>query len=86
MPASRLSTMVMLQAGAPLIAVAAFSGLLGIVIAQAILRLATVDAVPLPDGSIVVTIGASVVAALGVVGLTLPPLERMTRPDAIRAE
>ncbi len=86
MPVSRLSTMVMLQAGAPLIAVAAFSGLLGVVVAQSILRLATTDVVPVPDASILVTIGASVLAALAVVALTLPPLDRMTRPDAVRAE
>ena len=86
MPVSRLSTMVMLQAGAPLVAVAAFSGLLGVVVAQSILRLATSDAVPIPDASILVTIGASVLAALSVVALTLPPLDRMTRPDAVRVE
>ena len=43
MPVSRLRALVLLQAGAPLVAVAVFSAALGIVVAQAILRLADGD-------------------------------------------
>jgi predicted lysophospholipase L1 biosynthesis ABC-type transport system permease subunit len=86
MPVSRLAVMVMLQAAAPLVAVAACSALLGLVVAQSVLRLATSDFIPLPDAALLVTLGASVLGALAVVVLTLPPLERMTRPDAVRVE
>ena len=57
MPVSRLRALVLLQAGAPLFAVAVLSAVLGIVVAQVILRLATVDAVPWPDPSLGVTLG-----------------------------
>ncbi|HEX6869230.1 MAG TPA: FtsX-like permease family protein, partial [Candidatus Limnocylindrales bacterium] len=80
MPVSRLRALVLIQAGAPLIAVATLSAVLGIVVAQLILRLATVDAVPWPDPSLAITLGFSLVGAMSVVALMLPPLERMTRP------
>ncbi len=86
MPVSRLRALVLLQAGAPLLAVAAFSAVLGIAVAQLILRLATVDAVPWPDPSLALILGASLVGALAVVALMLPPLERLTRPETARAE
>jgi hypothetical protein len=86
MPVSRLRVLVLLQAGAPLLAVAMLSAVLGIVVAQVILRLATVDAVPWPDPSLGLTLGFSLLGALLVVALMLPPLERMTRPETARAE
>ncbi|MEP6638990.1 MAG: FtsX-like permease family protein [Chloroflexota bacterium] len=88
MPVGRLRALVLLQAGAPLLAVAAFSALLGIVVAQLILRLATRGEVevPWPDPSLGLTLGASVLGALIVVALMLPPLERLTRPETARAE
>ena len=86
MPVSRLRALVLLQAGAPLLAVAAFSAVLGIAVAQLILRLATVDAVPWPDPSLALILGASLIGALAVVALMLPPLERLTRPETARAE
>ncbi len=86
MPMSRLRALVLLQAGAPLIAVATLSAVLGIVVAQVILRLATVDRVPLPDGSLALLLGASLIGALIVVAMMLPPLERLTRPETARAE
>ena len=86
MPVGRLRAVVLLQAAAPLLAVASFSGALGVAVAQGILVLATTDEIPLPDASLFVTLALSVVGALGVVALTLPPLERMTRPETARAE
>ena len=86
MPVSRLRVLVLLQAGAPLLAVATLSAGLGIAVAQVILRLATVDAVPWPDPSLGLTLGASLFGALLVVAMMLPPLERMTRPETARAE
>jgi putative ABC transport system permease protein len=86
MPVSRLRALVLLQAGAPLLAVARLSAALGVAVAQVILRLATVDAVPWPDPSLGLTLAASLLGALLVVALMLPPLERMTRPESARAE
>jgi hypothetical protein len=86
MPVSRLRALVLLQAGAPLLAVAAVSAVLGIAIAQLILRLVTVDAVPWPDPSLGLILAVSMLGAIGVVALMLPPLERLTRPETARAE
>ena len=86
MPVSRLRVLVLLQAGVPLLAVATFSALLGIAVAKVILQLATSDAVPWPAPSLALILGASMVGALVVVAMTLPPLERLTRPETARAE
>ena len=86
MPVSRLRVVVLLQAGAPLVAVAVFSSVLGIVVAQVILRLAQAVNVPWPNGSLAAVLLVSLAAALGVVALMLPPLERLTRPDSVRVE
>ena len=87
MPVSRLRALVLLQAGAPLVTVALFSAVLGIGVAQAVLRLmAGSRPVPMPDGSLVIMLGVSLLGALGVVALMLPPLERLTRPDSVRME
>jgi hypothetical protein len=86
MPVSRLRAVVLLQAGAPLVVVAIFSAVLGIVVAQVILRLAEATNVPWPNASLAVVLAVSLAAALGVVALMLPPLERLTRPDSVRVE
>jgi hypothetical protein len=39
-----------------------------------------------PDASLVVVLVASLAVAMGIVALTLPPLERMTRPTSVRSE
>ncbi len=86
MPVSRLRALVLLQAGAPLVAVAVFSAALGIAIAQAILRLADATEVALPDASLLLTLVVSLASAIALVALMLPPLERLTRPDTVRIE
>ena len=86
MPVARLRALVLLQAGAPLVAVAVFSAALGIVVAQVILRLADATTVSWPDPSLGVTLAVSLAGAMAVVALMLPPLERLTRPDSIRIE
>ncbi len=86
MPVSRLRVVVLLQAGAPLVAVATFSAVLGIAVAQIILRLADASNVPWPDASLAAVLVVSLAGALAVVALMLPPLERMTRPDSVRVE
>lgn len=86
MPVSRLRALVLLQAGAPLVAVALFSAVLGIGVAQVILRLADASKVTWPDAGLGVALAVSLAGALAVVVMMLPPLERLTRPDAVRNE
>lgn len=86
MPVSGLRKLVLLQAAAPLVCVAIFSAALGIGVTQAILILIRASAVPLPDASLALVLTASVLGALLMVGLMLPAIERLTRPDGLRME
>lgn len=86
MSVGRLRAVVLLQAGVPLVAVASSSALLGIAVAQLVLRLAAAPAIAWPDPSLAVVLAFSIAAAMGVVALTLPGLERLTRPESVRLE
>jgi cell division protein FtsX len=86
MPVARLRALVLLQAGVPLVVVSAFSALLGVVVTQAILRVADAPSVPLPDISIVWLLGASLAAAMLVVAATLPAVDGLTKPTSLRNE
>ena len=86
MPLSRLRVLVLLQAGVPLVVVSGFSALLGVVVAQAILRMATVAEVPMPDPSLVGVLGVSLAVAMAVVVATLPAVDGLTRPTSLRSE
>jgi hypothetical protein len=86
MPVSRLRVLVLLQAGVPLVVVSGFSALLGVVVAQAILRMATVAEVPMPDPSLVGVLGVSLAVAMAVVVATLPAVDGLTRPTSLRSE
>lgn len=86
MPASALRSVILIQAGAPLVVVAAFSAALGLVVANIVLLISGAEIVPAPDVSLLVTLAASLLVAMAVVALTLPPLERMTRPVSLRHE
>jgi len=44
------------------------------------------SAVPLPDVSLALVLAGSILGALLVVGLMLPAIERLTRPDGVRLE
>jgi hypothetical protein len=66
--------------------VAIFSAALGIGVTQAILILIRASAVPLPDASLALVLTASVLGALLMVGMMLPAIERLTRPDGLRME
>ncbi|MEO5885797.1 MAG: FtsX-like permease family protein [Candidatus Limnocylindrales bacterium] len=85
MPASSLRATLLLQAGVPLSAVAAASALLGALVGVAILWIAA-GVMALPDVSLVGVLVVSLAVAMGIVALTLPPLERLTRPASIRHE
>ncbi len=86
MPVSRLRVLVLLQAGVPLVVVSGCSALLGVVVAQAILRMSTVAEVPMPDPSLVGVLGVSLAAAMAVVMATLPAVDGLTRPTSLRSE
>ena len=85
MPVGALRSMILLQAGVPLAAVAIASSLLGAFVGSGILFV-TGGVMVLPDVQVVVAISASIAVALGIVALTLPPLERLTRPTSLRHE
>ena len=76
----------LIQAGVPLVIVSGFSALLGVGVAQAILRLSTTVSVPLPEVSLVFVLAASMLVAMSVVAATLPAVDRLTRPQSIRSE
>jgi hypothetical protein len=85
MPASALRATILLQAGVPLTAVAIVSTALGGVVGVAVLWVVT-GTVVMPDVSLFGIVAASVIVAMAIVVLTLPPLERMTRPASLRHE
>ncbi len=85
MSAATLRATILLQAGVPLVAVAAASALLGAVVGVAVIAIAG-GTIALPDGSMVAVLAASLAVAMLIVMLTLPPLERMTRPASLRHE
>ncbi len=85
MPASSLRATILLQAGAPLVAVSVASAVLGALVGAGILWI-VIGAVAVPDASLLIVLAASIAVAMGVVVLTLPPLERMTRPASVRHE
>lgn len=85
MPASALRATILLQAGVPLATVAGASALLGVIVGTAVIWQAG-GTVATPDVSLVGVIAISLVIAMLIVALTLPPLERMTRPASLRHE
>lgn len=85
MPASSLRVTILLQAGVPLATIAAVSAALGGLVGSGVLWVAA-GTVVVPDASLLGVLAASVAVALAIVLLTLPPLERMTRPASLRHE
>jgi predicted lysophospholipase L1 biosynthesis ABC-type transport system permease subunit len=85
MSASGLRATILLQAGVPLVAVAGASALLGVMVGVAVVWIAG-GTVAMPDAGLVGVLVASLAVAMLIVALTLPPLERMTRPASLRHE
>jgi hypothetical protein len=85
MSASGLRATILLQAGVPLVAVAGASALLGVIVGIAVVWIAG-GTVAMPEVSMVGVLGASLGVAMLIVAMTLPPLERMTRPSSLRHE
>jgi hypothetical protein len=86
-PLRHLRSVVLLEAAAPLIAVAVLSGILGVLVSQLLMRLVTGNAsVPLPDPSLAALLGAGVIGALAIVTGTLPLVGRLTDLEETRFE
>jgi len=86
-PLRKLRSVLLLEAAAPLIAVAVVSGILGVLVSQLLLRLVLGNAsVPLPDPSLAVLLLAGVVGALAIVAGTLPLVGPLTDLEETRFE
>ena len=86
-PLRNLRSVVLLEAAAPLVAVAVLSGILGVLVSQVLLRLvAGTTSVPLPDPSLVVLLAAGVSGALAIVASTLPLVGPLTDLEETRFE
>jgi hypothetical protein len=83
-----LQLVLVLEAAAPLVAVAALSCLLGVAVSQLVLRLASAGAssVPLPDPSLFVLFAGSVGGALLIVAAVLPLVRPITSLEETRFE
>ena len=85
MPLRRLKAVLLLEAAAPLIAVAALSALLGVGVTQLLFRSFSAGFVT-PDPSIVGLLTIAVAGALGVVALAMPLVDSLTGTQATRFE
>jgi len=81
-----LRAVLVLEAAAPLIAVALASGILGVAFSQIVMRALAGEAVPLPDGWLLVLVAGSVAAALLIVAAVLPLVGRVTNLEETRFE
>jgi hypothetical protein len=85
MPLRRLKAVLLLEAAAPLIAVAALSALLGVGVTQLLFRSFSAGFVT-PDPSIVGLLTIAVAGALGVVALAMTLVDSLTGTQATRFE
>lgn len=86
MPLARLRAVLLLEAAAPLVTIAALSALLGTAVAQALLRALPTRGVPPPDLGVVLLLAVGTAGALGVVLVAMPLADRLTRPESARFE
>ena len=86
MPIHKLRAMILLEAGAPLLATAILSAVLGLVAGEAMLQSVARVPVPMPDLVIVPVLAAGLIGAMLVVSATLPLLGRITATEATRFE
>lgn len=86
MPLARLRAVLLLEAAAPLVTVAALSALLGMAVAQALMHALPNRGVPPPDPGVVVLLAVGTAGALGVVLVAMPLADRLTRPESARFE
>lgn len=86
MPLGRLRAVLLLEAAAPLVTVAALSALLGMAVAQALMRALPNRGVPPPDAGVVLLLAIGTAGALAVVLVAMPLADRLTRPESARFE
>jgi predicted lysophospholipase L1 biosynthesis ABC-type transport system permease subunit len=91
MPLGRLRAMLVIEAAAPLAVAAVVSAAMGLAVGQLVLRLsasgvAEVGGIVAPDATSLAIVALAVAAALGVVGLALPLLGRVTDTESTRFE
>ncbi len=88
MPVRRLQAVLLLEAAAPLAAVALLSAVLGTGVAQLLIRILVAGrpgiTVPGPDLGLVALLTLASAGALGVVAAALPLVPRITDTDATR--
>jgi FtsX-like permease family len=82
----QLRLVLLLEAAAPLIAVAVLSCALGVLTSQLLLRMAAGNNVPLPDPSVAVLLIASVAGALAIVAAALSIVGPVTSLEETRFE
>ena len=86
-PLRNLRSVVLLEAAAPLVAVAALSAVLGVFVSQLLLRLVAGNtSVPLPDASLAILLLAGVAGALAIVAGMLPLVGPLTDLEETRFE
>lgn len=86
MPLARLRAILVLEAAAPLVAVAALSAVLGMLVAQLLIRAIPTREVPLPDLGVAVLLAVATAGALAVVLAAMPMVGRITGSEANRFE
>lgn len=86
MPIHKLRSMVLLEAGGPLLVTAILSAVLGLVAGEAMLQSVARVPVPMPDLVIVPVLASGLIGAMLVVSATLPLLGRITATEATRFE
>ena len=86
MPLAKLRAVLVLEAAAPLVAVAALSAVLGMLVAQLLIRSIRTIEVPLPDLGVAALLAVATLGAIGVVLAAMPMVGRITGAEANRFE
>jgi hypothetical protein len=86
MPITRLRAILVLEAAAPLVAVAALSAVLGMLVAQLVIRAIPAREAPLPDVGVAGLLAVATAGAIAVVLAAMPLVGRITGAEANRFE
>ena len=86
LPLARLRAILVLEAAAPLVAVAALSAVLGMLVAQLVIRAIPATEAPLPDVGVAGLLAVATAGAIAVVLAAMPLVGRITGAEANRFE
>jgi predicted lysophospholipase L1 biosynthesis ABC-type transport system permease subunit len=86
LPLARLRAVLVLEAAAPLVAVATLSAVLGMFVTQLLLRALPTREIPLPDLGVAVLLAVATAGAIAVVLAAMPLVGRITGAEANRFE